>query len=252
MTQQSTPTKTCRKCGDSKPVDDFYRDKTYAEGFQSACKQCVRQKARDWRLANHDRSIAYGKQWRAENQQRIAVTRSAWRVANAEADRESRRAWAAANPEKMRQYSKDWARRNPELVRARRQRWYEENRAEILAKSRERAHRDTERNRQRQRLWREANPEKNRANTQRYRASKRGAQSYTITEKDIRRIESRQRGGCVYCRERFGAGRRATIEHVLPLSRGGAHGIGNIALACIPCNCAKKDRTVMEWRLGQR
>lgn len=40
----------------------------------------------------------------------------------------------------------------------------------------------------------------------------------------------------------------ATIDHVLPLSRGGGHTWDNIALACWACNTAKKNRTVEEWQ----
>lgn len=41
---------------------------------------------------------------------------------------------------------------------------------------------------------------------------------------------------------------RATIEHVVPLSLGGAHSMENAALACWQCNVRKGDRTVEEWK----
>lgn len=43
--------------------------------------------------------------------------------------------------------------------------------------------------------------------------------------------------------------RKASIEHVIPLSRGGAHTFENTVLACLECNIGKRDRTVEEWRL---
>lgn len=41
---------------------------------------------------------------------------------------------------------------------------------------------------------------------------------------------------------------RATIEHIVPLSRGGAHTWDNTCLACWQCNVRKNRRLVDEWR----
>ena len=40
---------------------------------------------------------------------------------------------------------------------------------------------------------------------------------------------------------------RASLEHVLPLSRGGDHSWANTALACHRCNMQKNNKTVDEW-----
>jgi hypothetical protein len=34
-------TKTCSKCGETKPLTDFYKDKKASDGHQSWCKRCV-------------------------------------------------------------------------------------------------------------------------------------------------------------------------------------------------------------------
>lgn len=39
----------------------------------------------------------------------------------------------------------------------------------------------------------------------------------------------------------------ATVEHVIPISRGGAHIRENVVLACWACNMQKKARTLDEW-----
>lgn len=41
--------------------------------------------------------------------------------------------------------------------------------------------------------------------------------------------------------------RKATVEHVLPLSRGGGHVASNTRLCCAACNSDKRSRTVEEW-----
>lgn len=50
---------------------------------------------------------------------------------------------------------------------------------------------------------------------------------------------------CAYC------GLRADVlekDHIVPLTRGGRHAIGNIAPACKSCNISKYDRLLVDWR----
>lgn len=42
--------------------------------------------------------------------------------------------------------------------------------------------------------------------------------------------------------------RMASMEHVQPLSRGGAHSWANVRLACLGCNVAKNNKTAEEWQ----
>jgi 5-methylcytosine-specific restriction endonuclease McrA len=49
---------------------------------------------------------------------------------------------------------------------------------------------------------------------------------------------------CAYC------GRRgSTVEHLLPVSRGGRSTWTNTVIACLPCNTRKRDRTPAEARM---
>ncbi len=51
---------------------------------------------------------------------------------------------------------------------------------------------------------------------------------------------------CVYCGIRLDLD-NATIDHVHPLARGGAHVPGNIVVACAPCNRLKGDMLPHEF-----
>ena len=53
--------KECRKCGETKPVDKFYRCKGIKDGFQSYCKECVNTNALEYRQLKQDRFLAYKK-----------------------------------------------------------------------------------------------------------------------------------------------------------------------------------------------
>lgn len=57
----------------------------------------------------------------------------------------------------------------------------------------------------------------------------------------------RQGRACTYC-----AGQVDTVDHVIPLVRGGTNHEGNLTPACRSCNSRKQDRLVIEFRLGLR
>ncbi len=54
------------------------------------------------------------------------------------------------------------------------------------------------------------------------------------------------RGICHYCQRRFPA-RELTMDHIVPLARGGRSTKGNVAPACKDCNNKKKQLLPMEW-----
>jgi len=61
-----------------------------------------------------------------------------------------------------------------------------------------------------------------------------------------RAVFARDGGRCMYC-----GGNAASIDHVVPRSRGGRHTWDNVVAACHRCNRIKADRTPADlgWRL---
>ena len=64
-----------------------------------------------------------------------------------------------------------------------------------------------------------------------------------------RALVARDGGRCQYC-----GSSGATIDHVVPRSRGGQHEWANVVLACQPCNHKKGDRLLTElgWSLPRK
>jgi len=54
------------------------------------------------------------------------------------------------------------------------------------------------------------------------------------------------RGRCYYCRKSFPP-RSLTMDHIVPLSRGGKSKKGNVVPACKDCNNKKKYMLPIEW-----
>lgn len=58
------------------------------------------------------------------------------------------------------------------------------------------------------------------------------------------------KGVCYYCEKKFSR-EELTMDHVIPLSRGGRSTKKNIVVSCKQCNSHKKNLTVAEIRLGE-
>jgi hypothetical protein len=79
----------------------------------------------------------------------------------------------------------------------------------------------------------------------RRKARLRAVPAYRFTERDWRRLRLRYDNRCAYCGEQTHDLQR---EHLIPISRGGSHGIGNIVPACPRCNYAKRTSLPIEWK----
>lgn len=107
--------------------------------------------------------------------------------------------------------------------------------------------REAEHRKEYARKYLQENPERMR-NIRRRRKLRQTASydSRLVTEKDWACLVSRYRGCCAYCGKRSDTLHR---EHVIPLSRGGRHAIGNIVPACPRCNLSKHTAFLVEWKL---
>lgn len=102
-------------------------------------------------------------------------------------------------------------------------------------------------NREAVQRYRAKNPEKAAAVGRNYRARlARAAGTHTAT--DVQRKYEEQRGECYWC----GAALDGVyhVDHVIPISKGGGNGPGNICCACPSCNLSKCDK--MPWEFSDR
>ena len=93
--------------------------------------------------------------------------------------------------------------------------------------------------------WDKRNPEYRRLQRHARKARERNC-VITLTRKEARSILL-SATHCAYCARDLASLKR-TLDHVVPLARGGAHSAENLAVACFSCNSAKQDRTPEEWR----
>lgn len=214
--------KTCSKCGETKPLEMFSKNRNTKDGLQTQCKACnaAYQAANRERISQRlkERRKTHGDQMRAQS-------RASWAK-----HREKRLEWHRKHyQENKAAYAEYHKKRYPliaERKRAVSKKWREDN---------------PERYRQQMRDWLVANLDKHNEHSRQRRARLRDATIAEVTNRDIRRLMS---SPCLYC----GSHENITVDHVVPLARGGSHAIGNLVPACKTCNSRKKDSFIVEWR----
>lgn|SRR4051812_10704357 len=107
--------------------------------------------------------------------------------------------------------------------RAVRQRWNARTRKERLASHRQ---------------WAKAHPENGTVRSHRRRV-RFLAVARDLTVSQWRVIKASYRFKCAYCGARP---KRLTMDHIIPIIRGGAHTAANVVPACMHCNTSKRER----------
>jgi hypothetical protein len=52
---------------------------------------------------------------------------------------------------------------------------------------------------------------------------------------------------CLYCGAKFDGARKPTLDHLIPLSKGGTHSAANLVVCCLSCNSRKGKRDFLEF-----
>ena len=211
MTQLLQKPPVCKKHGCEKV---WRKRKDRKSGGEWVCKRCAQVSA---------------VKWVSLNRKRVAGTSRRWAKANPEKVKKSLKEWQKQNVDKSKQYAKQWREENADKKAECARIWHA-------------AH--SEGANEKARLWREANPEKQAAIYSRRRARKRNA---TIPGRPVTAaIEAERKAlfdGCCFC----GAKKKLTLEHMVPLSKGGLHAEENLLGSCAKCNCSKRARPVESW-----
>lgn len=140
-------------------------------------------------------------------------------------------------------HNKSYHKNNKSKSNERNNKYYWDNRKESLERVRAYRAKNPEKKAELDRQYRLAHPEKDSKYRHKRRAMKRENGIFIVTSEELRKMYNLP---CVYC----GSSERITIDHVIPLIRGGVHGIGNLVPACLSCNTSKGGRTIMEWRVA--
>lgn len=155
---------------------------------------------------------------------------------------ENSKKYYLANKDARKEYNKKWYQENPGKAKAARDNWRSNNYDKAIASSRNWRSKNLDAARQASRNWSGLNKDKRNAyeNSRRTRMLSNGV--YVISYKEIKKLYT---SPCFYCGSLFDI----TIDHIVPISKGGHHSIGNLASACKSCNSSKKDKLLIQWKM---
>ena len=217
--------------------------------YDLTCKVCESEFQSKMPHSKYCSSPCAAKAWRIRNPERCRESQRRYRDRHAERIQERSKLRYRANAEAFKQRSRNYYWRNRESALAANAEYCRINRADLRDAQRRHALLNREHIRQRQATYR-AN---NRDRFTNYQNRRRSLNVFNVSGRDRRRIVHRYMNRCAYCGGGDGSWGKATRhslqwDHVMPLSRGGAHSVGNLVPACRWCNQSKKDSFLAEWR----
>lgn len=192
-----------------------------------ACTECSKSKNKKRLINNPEKRRIYARRNYEKHKEAIKLRVKKWRRNNPELKRAMDIKWNQSHPE----YKSDYYKKNVNAIREKNQRWKRDNREHHLNSVAK---------------WRRENPEKRAVFNRRYRHRVRGAEG-TYSKEDIDKLFIVQNGKCLVCGAEFSASVPYTIDHNVPISRGGTNWPNNLSLMCRPCNSSKGCRTLLEF-----
>jgi 5-methylcytosine-specific restriction endonuclease McrA len=227
--------KTCSKCKIEKDDPNFYPLKSGK--LSSWCRECNRGTTSRWKKSPQgkaaDRRYLNTEKGKAARAKRL---KSEGRKAEKARYGKSDKGKAAARRTYLRQMSTEEGRQKR---REANQKWHSTPKGQARAKAYRARPGAAEYQRLAGRKYNqtEKGKECNRRSTQARRARLLETEC-NFTAADWEEIKRLHKGKCHWCKRK----RVLTMDHVIPLAKGGTHTPENIVAACQPCNSRKRDR----------
>lgn len=214
--------KTCTKCEKILPIAQFHKKTKAKDGLNPSCRKCVSAKMSEYYQSNKEECRERSAKWTASNTDRVKENGRKWYQVQAEKVKDSARDWSSKNREKRREINRKYAAANREKIRAKNLAYIERLKKESPAVLREQARR---------------------AQALR-RAREKSAGGFISQENWNAIIGVFETGVCLYCGT---YGHKLTMDHWVPVSRGGGTEAGNLIPCCKSCNSKKRDMPPEDW-----
>lgn len=253
--------KTCNQCKIEKPLSEFHKHTSRKDGLAEMCRSCKSINDNIYRLAHLEQIKKRQRVWYDQHPEHCAAKRKKYYAENKEHILIKTKEWQDAHPEWRLTWKKQWNavyNHKPEIVEYKSQ-W-----------SKDKRNRDIKETLKREKEYRDANKERILKMNQTYRRTPKGklsgkncshrrraliGDSPSITEKQWNKILMSQDVRCNSCKRKFGLNLQPTMDHIIPLSKGGLHVFENIQALCKGCNStksAKMDKSlIVTWIVPQ-
>lgn len=247
----SIPQKVCLRCGHFQPITNFGKDKQRKDGLNPLCKPCNVNRVREWRERNPEKKkiqsrLEYERNselikkrsadWYSKNKDKAAENSKAYRLKNRSIILRKKREYYAENKEIHAGRTRAYYQSHRSEIDIYKREWYDEHKLQISAKGK--VYRVTHKD--------EIRAAKSNSKHTR-RARLRFTESFFVPRELIEELYLRPCGYCGLYLEN-----QMQIDHIVPISRGGSHKIGNLITACPSCNMSKGSKMLTEWKHTRR
>jgi hypothetical protein len=137
FSRRTMNTKTCTKCGETKPAtpEFFYKQRAGKFGLQGSCKACRNVQVREWTRRNPEKRRQFERRWAEKNTEKVRAKKRRNNQRRMERAPDHVRALAAArerryrarHPERVREARRNARERYPDKVKRAKQRWNKAN-----------------------------------------------------------------------------------------------------------------------------
>jgi len=147
----------------------------------------------------------------------------------------------ARRKDKIRAWSKRYYKKNREAIKSKSNRWHHANKASANARTRR---------------WHNNHPAESKANKSNAKHVRRAKEYGTRVDTYgiylwMKRVKSSSVVVCHWCGDSM-LGISTVFDHVIPISKGGSHTIGNLCVSCASCNSSKKDKMPNNWTVNSQ
>lgn len=208
--------KKCTKCFRVKQLSNFAKNaRNKTNGCQPKCKECNKA----YYLANQERVKArVAKDYFDNHESKLERRRELSLRPDAKKKKAAQdKAYYLNNKEGISEYHKEWSKANRQRLRDYWHEWYHKNLTHT-------------------RMY-------YRVLTQKRRAAIRKNGNNTLTLEQVMKLFDNH-PYCEYCNK---VDCKLTIDHVIPISKGGQNYLGNVTIACETCNFSKGNKLLEVW-----
>jgi len=215
--------KRCSKCNIVKPTEEFNKNKNDSTGFHSHCKDC----ARLYNSTHLKEAAERAQKYYHKNEEKCRDARMDYYARNRDLEISRHKQWMLENKEQQKIYNQKYHENNPN--------WAKEYRQKNLErmKIRDKIYSIGYRREHYQELL-----SRNRA-----RRSLKKANGGDLTYEQWVQVCNKYENKCLCC----GTSERMSLDHIIPITKGGKHIAENVQPLCCSCN-SRKGTKIIDYR----
>lgn len=238
--------KLCSKCNLEKPLSEFNKNRNSKDGHAAWCKICNKEYMKKYNSENKEKHKEYLKEYNKQNADKRREYNQKYYKENRDVLLKRQKEYDVVNHEHKLEYMRGYYHKNKERINEYNKKYhigyYIKNKEKIQEYKKEYSKTDKSKF------------------IHKIKHSKRRAQMEAtnvkdvITQKQWETIIYEQNKRCAMCKCLFNENRVPTMDHIVPLSRGGLNSSDNIQALCGSCNSKKNNRLdyglIQTWIYG--